>query len=47
MEHCGDIYYMAGDADKAMEWWQKALRQDDNESKTLERKIKLKKYIPE
>ena len=47
MEHCGDIYYMAGDVDKAMEWWQKALRQDDNESKTLERKIKLKKYIPE
>lgn len=46
-EHCGDIYYMTGDVEKALEYWQKALKMDDNESKTLERKIKLKKYIAE
>lgn len=46
-EHCGDIYYMTGNVEKALEYWQKALEMDDNESKTLERKIKLKKYIAE
>lgn len=46
-EHCGDIYYMTGDVAKALEYWQKAIKMDDNESKTLERKIKLKKYIAE
>ena len=47
VEHCGDIYYMTGDVAKALEYWQKAIKMDDNESKTLERKIKLKKYIAE
>ena len=46
-EHCGDIYYMTGDTEKALEFWRKALGMEDNESKTLERKIKLKKYIAE
>lgn len=47
LEHCGDIYYMAGDAERALEFWKKAQGLDDNESKTLDRKIKLKKYIAE
>ena len=47
VEHCGDIYYMIGDVEKALEYWQKASGMEDNESKTLERKIKLKKYIAE
>ena len=46
VEHAGDIYYMSGDVDKAVELWQKA-RGMNSESKTLEQKIKRKKYIPE
>ena len=38
---------MTGDTEKALEFWRKALGMEDNESKTLERKIKLKKYIAE
>lgn len=47
LEHCGDIYYMTGDVEKAMDFWQQAKSKEDNESKTLDRKIKLKKYIAE
>lgn len=47
LEHCGDIYYMVGDVEHALEFWKKAQSLDDNESKTLDRKIKLKKYIAE
>lgn len=47
LEHCGDIYYMTGDTGRALEFWKKAQGSDDNESKTLDRKIKLKKYIAE
>ncbi len=46
LEHCGDIHYMAGDKEKAMEYWKKAAEME-HESKTLEKKIKLKKYIAE
>lgn len=46
-EHCGDIYYMNGDVDGAMEYWKKAEAAPDNESKTLKRKIQLRKYIKE
>lgn len=46
LEHCGDIYYMNGDTEKALEYWIQAAGME-HESKTLERKIKLKKYIAE
>ena len=42
VEHCGDIFYMAGDTDRAMEMWQK-----DEDNAILRRKIELKKYIEE
>ena len=46
VEHCGDIFYMAGDTDRAMEMWQKAA-QEDEDNAILRRKIELKKYIEE
>lgn len=45
VEHGGDIYYMTGDTDKAVELWQKA-RDMGIKSKVLEQKINEKKYIP-
>ena len=45
MEHGGDIYYMTGDVDKAVELWQKA-REMGIKSEVLEQKIKERKYIP-
>lgn len=58
VEHCGDIYYMLGEKDKALEYWRKAesiKKEGDEESdeetaKALERirrKITAKKYLPE
>ena len=47
VEHAGDIYMLAGDSAKAMEYWQKALDLDEEENALLQRKIKLKKYIEE
>mgnify|MGYP003297017824 FL=1 len=46
VEHSGDIYYMLGEVDKALEFWKQAAGME-HESTTLERKIKLKKYIKE
>lgn len=46
VEHCGDIYYMTGDVDGALKYWQEALDMG-SESKTLKEKIKKKKYIAE
>ncbi|HBO05687.1 MULTISPECIES: tetratricopeptide repeat protein [Bacteroides] len=46
VEHCGDIYYMTGDADKALEYWKQAL-EIGSKSKTLKQKIQKKKYIDE
>lgn len=46
VEHCGDIYYMAGDVDGALSYWKKALEMG-SESKTLKQKIEKKKYIAE
>lgn len=46
VEHCGDIYYMCGDLEEAMKYWQKAL-QMGSKSKTLKIKIDKKKYIEE
>lgn len=45
-EHAGDIYYMAGEKEKAVEYWQRAQR-EGNESATLRKKIALKRYIAE
>ena len=43
-EHAGDIHFMTGDTEGALELWQKALA-DDPSNKILARKIKRKKYI--
>lgn len=45
-EHCGDIYYMNGESDKAIDYWTQALN-DGNDSATLKEKIRRKKYIAE
>lgn len=43
-EHAGDIYFMTGDADAAVEFWQKALELDgDNE--LLRRKVENQTYF--
>ena len=44
-EHAGDIYFMAGEEEKAMEFWKKALLMEEEDSALLEEKIKQKKYI--
>jgi tetratricopeptide (TPR) repeat protein len=44
MEHAGDINAMNGDMTRALECWNKALK-DGSTSKTIKRKIKFKKYI--
>ena len=45
VEHAGDIYYMTGDADKAVEFWQQA-RSMGIRTDILDRKIDEKRYIP-
>ncbi len=45
IEHGGDIYYMTGDTEKAVELWEKA-RSLGIGTETLENKIRQKKYIP-
>ncbi|KAA6325227.1 Beta-barrel assembly-enhancing protease [termite gut metagenome] len=47
VEHCGDIYYMNDDKESALKYWLKAQELGGGESKTLEEKIKQKKYIAE
>ncbi|MBQ9667571.1 MAG: tetratricopeptide repeat protein [Prevotella sp.] len=44
LEHAGDIYFMCGDVEAAVGYWQQAL-QDDPQNKLLARKVKRKKYI--
>ncbi len=44
VEHAGDIYYHCGEKEKALEFWEKA-KELGVESKTIDRKIQLKKYI--
>lgn len=44
LEHAGDIYFMDGEPDKALEFWKRALEADpDNEC--LARKVKHKTYF--
>jgi len=45
IEHAGDIYMMAGEEEKAMEFWRKALEKGEEQNAILEEKIKLRKYI--
>lgn len=45
VEHAGDIYFMTGDPDRALELWKEA-RDKGIRTETLEQKINLKKYIP-
>ena len=54
LEHAGDIYYQAGDAAQALEYWRQALEQAEKDDDTkndrrpiLIRKIKLQKYLKE
>ena len=42
-EHYGDILYKTGEEEKALEQWKKA-KELGSDSKTLDKKIKLKKY---
>lgn len=46
LEHAGDIYFQAGEQDKAVEFWKKSLDKG-NASAILKRKIEFKKYIEE
>lgn len=46
VEHCGDIYYMTGDVNGALKYWQQSLKMG-SKSKTLPTKIQKKKYITE
>ena len=54
LEHAGDIYYHAGDVEKAVAFWEGALARSDgdkeivgNHKQVLIRKIKLRKYLKE
>lgn len=44
-EHYGDVLYMTGEKEKALEYWIKAKETEDSESETLEKKIETKEYI--
>ena len=43
LHHCGDIYAMCGEVDRAVELWQRAQAAGDD-SKLLKKKIKKRKY---
>ncbi len=59
VEHCGDIYYMNGERDKALEYWKQAEKlsretpqegsdeRSEKELKLLKKKITQKKYLTE
>lgn len=46
VEHCGDIYYMSGDAEGALKYWKQALELG-SKSETLKKKIETKSYVQE
>lgn len=46
LSHLGDFYAVAGDVDKAVEMWEKALSLD-SEDRLLNQKISTRTYIPE
>ncbi len=43
-QHAGDIYFMTGDPDKALEYWSEALELDPSDE-LLQRKVKFKTYF--
>ena len=43
-EHAGDIYYMCGLTDEAVEFWKKALEQN-RDNAVVREKIRQRKYI--
>ena len=43
-EHAGDIYYMSGAQEEALDWWKKAAEAGVDDA-VLQRKIKQRKYI--
>ena len=43
-EHYGDVLYMCGEKDKALENWHKAMQMNST-SKTIDRKIREEKYV--
>ncbi len=45
-DHAGDIYFMSGEHDKALEFWKKALELDPD-NKLIRKKVKAKKYLTE
>ena len=45
VEHAGDIYFMTGDTEKAVELWKKA-REMGIRTEEIEKKINEKKYVP-
>lgn len=47
LEHYGDVLSKTGDSAKALEYWTKAKEAGDSKSKTLDKKIETKTYIPE
>jgi len=47
IEHAGDIYAMNGEVEQAVGYWQRAQKIGSESSKTLLRKIRLRKYIKE
>ncbi len=44
LEHAGDIYFMTGEPDKALEFWKRALELDPN-NELLQRKVTHKTYF--
>lgn len=44
LEHAGDIYFMDGEPDRAVEFWQRALKEDP-ENQLLKRKVQHKTYF--
>ncbi len=44
LEHYGDVLYKTGESEKALDQWRKA-KEIGSDSKTLDKKIKSKKYI--
>ncbi len=44
LEHAGDIHYMAGDIDKAVDFWRRSLEKG-NTSGVLKQKLQTRKYI--
>ena len=44
MEHYGDILFMNGQPEKALEWWEKALKLDP-ERDVLKRTVENKTYF--